>query len=163
MEKWDLYNRDRTMAGIEHVRGEKIPKGYYHLVVHVWLRNSKGEYLMSQRSADRPTFPLMWECVGGSVVKGEDSLTGAIREAKEEIGVDLPEKGAKLVLSRVRDWFDDIFDVWLWEYDGEVDLEKATTKEVAQVKWMSVDEIRGMFESGEMVQTLGYFFDEVDR
>jgi 8-oxo-dGTP pyrophosphatase MutT (NUDIX family) len=31
----------------------------------------------------------MWECVGGSVVKGEESLQGAIREVKEEVGVDL--------------------------------------------------------------------------
>ena len=31
----------------------------------------------------------MWKCVGGSVVKGEDSLLGAIREAKEEVGIDL--------------------------------------------------------------------------
>lgn len=58
------------------------------------IRNSKGKYLISQRSANRPTYPLMWECVGGSVVKGEDSLLGAIRETKEEVGVDLrPEKG----------------------------------------------------------------------
>ena len=54
----------------------------------MWIRNSKGQYLISQRSANRPTYPLMWECVGGSVVKGEDSLQGAIREAKEEAGVD---------------------------------------------------------------------------
>ena len=47
----------------------------------MWIRNSKGQYLISQRSANRPTYPLMWECVGGSVVKGEDSLQGAIREA----------------------------------------------------------------------------------
>lgn len=44
--------------------------------VHVWLRNSKGEYLISQRSADRQTDSLMWECVGGSVLKGETSPAG---------------------------------------------------------------------------------------
>ena len=59
------------------------------IVVHVWIRNSKGEDLIPQRSANRPTYPLMWECVGGSVVKGENSLVGAIWEAKEEVGVDL--------------------------------------------------------------------------
>lgn len=51
-------------------------------MVHVWIRNFKGEYLISQCSANRPTYPLMWECVGGSIVKGEDSLQGEIREAK---------------------------------------------------------------------------------
>ena len=42
----------------------------------------------------------MWECVGGSVVKGEDSLLGAIREAKEEVGVDLMPKMDRFFLQR---------------------------------------------------------------
>ena len=74
MELWDLYNENRELLGRDHIRGEEIPEGCYHLVVHVWIRNSKGEYLISRRSADRPSFPLLWECVGGSVLKGEDSL-----------------------------------------------------------------------------------------
>ena len=76
MELWDLYDKNRHFTGLDHVRGEEIPQGYYHLVVHVWIRNSRGEYLISQRSADRPTFPLMWECVGGSVLKGAIHVGG---------------------------------------------------------------------------------------
>ena len=30
-----------------------------------------------------------------------------------------------------------IVDVWLFEYEGEVDLGNATTDEVAQVAWMN--------------------------
>src|SRR5699024_4660704 len=115
------------------------------LVVHVWIRNGKGEYLLSQRSADRPSFPLMWECVGGSVLKGEDSLTGAIREVQEEVGVLLSAKRGTLVKSVVREElngvpFRDILDVWLFEYDGPVTLEQATTQEVAQTAWMTKTE-----------------------
>lgn len=58
------------------------------MVVHVWIRNSKGEYLISQRFANRPTYSLMWACVGGSVVKGEESLLGAISEAKGKSAKD---------------------------------------------------------------------------
>lgn len=93
-EIWDLYDENRELIGREHIRGEQLPIDGYHLVAHVWIRNYKGEYLISQRSANRATYPLMWECVGGSVVKGEDSLMGAIREAKEEIGITLkPQMG----------------------------------------------------------------------
>ena len=90
MELWDLYDENREFTGKTQIRGEKIPQGYYHLAVHVWIRNRKGEYLISQRSADRPTFPLMWECVGGAATAGEDSLTAALRETAEEVGIDLP-------------------------------------------------------------------------
>lgn len=167
MEVWDLYDENRNLTGKYCIRGEEIPDNYYHLVVHVWIRNNKGEFLVSQRSESRPTNPLMWECVGGSVVKGEDSLTGAIRETKEEIGIDLSEVKGKLVFSKIRKMnqgkkFNDIMDVWLFEYNGEVDLKTATTDEVRDVRWMKKEEIKKLFEGGKLVQTLGYFFDHVE-
>lgn len=167
-EIWDLYNENRELLGKDHIRGEQLPIDGYHLVVHVWIRNSKGEYLISQRSANRPTYPLMWECVDGSVVKGEDSLQGVLREAKEEVGIDLlPEKG-QVVLSDIKKIefgkvVNKIVDVWLFDYDGEVDLGNATTDEVAQVAWMNREQIKELFEHNMFVETLEYFFTEVDK
>lgn len=164
MEVWDLYNERRELTGREHIRGEEIPQGYYHLVVHVWIKNRNGEYLISQRSADRPMHPLLWECVGGSAMKGEDSLTAALRETEEEVGVRLSPKDGKLihsVVGRVVDGvsFSDIVDVWLFEYNGQVDLGLATTAEVAQTAWMKKPEIKQLFDDGKFVHTLGYFFE----
>lgn len=166
METWDLYTADRRLTDKEHVRGDEIPEGYYHLVVHVWIRNAKGEYLISQRAANRPTFPLMWECVGGSVVKGENSLEAAIREVKEEVGIDLPAHGGTRLFSEVRQVvggkkFNDILDVWLFQYDGEVHLANATTDEVAQIKWLSRDQIQKLADGNLLVGTLDYFFAKV--
>lgn len=166
MEKWDLYTKYREKTGKEHIRGEEIPEGFYHLVVHVWIRNRKGEYLISQRSADRPTFPLMWECAGGSVLKGESSIEGAIREVKEEVGLDLEPDMGTLLFSKIRGTdtryeckvFNDIMDVWLFSYDGELQLEAATTDEVADCRWMTVSEIKKLYEEKKLVQTLDYFF-----
>ena len=160
MELWDLYTRDRVCTGETHIRGEKLPPEHYHLVVHVWIRNSRGEWLISQRAASRPTFPLMWESVGGSVTAGEDSLTGAIREAKEEVGVDLDPTLGRLVNSTVREHFQDIKDDWVFIHDGTIDLSNATTDEVADMRWMTVAEIRRLYDTGELVHTLGYFFDD---
>lgn len=167
-EIWDLYNEKRELIGKEHIRGEQLPIDGYHLVVHVWIRNAKGEYLISQRSASRPTYPLMWECVGGSVVKGEDSLMGALREAKEEVGVALEPGKGRVLFTKVRKIiegkiYNDIMDVWLFDYDGEVDLNNATTDEVAQVAWMDREQIKELFEQKMFVGTLEYFFKEVDK
>ena len=161
MELWDLYDRDRRLTGETHIRGEKLPPERYHLVVHVWIRNSRGEWLISQRAANRPTFPLKWECAGGSVTAGEDSLTGAIREAEEEVGVKLDPAQGKLISSTRRDGhFQDFREVWRFSYDGEINLKNATTDEVADVRWMTVEEIRELYDAGKLVHTLGYFFDE---
>ena len=157
MEIWDLYDENRNLTKESCIRGDKIPDNYYHLVVHVWIRNDKGEYLVSQRAATRPTYPLFWECVGGSVVKGEDSLQGAIREVKEEVGIDLSGKQGKLIFTKMRKDFHDLMDVWLFKYDGEVDLKKATTDEVKEVRWMKKEEIKALFDSHQLVPTLEYF------
>lgn len=163
MEKWDLYTKYREKTGKEHIRGDELPEGLYHLVVHVWIRNSKGEYLISQRSANRPTFPLMWECVGGSVLKDESSIQGAIRETKEEIGLDLKQSDGRLLFTKIRGkGFNDIMDVWLFNYDGEIKLQAATTDEVADCKWMSVPEIRKLYEDKKLVHTLDYFFCAIE-
>ena len=156
MEKWDLYTKHREKAGKEHIQGEEIPEGFYHLVVHVWIRNGKGEYLISQRSANRPTFPLMWECVGGSVLMGESSIDGALREVKEEVGLDLKPETGRILFTKVRE--SDIVDVWLFEYDGDLHLDDATTDEVADCRWMTVSEIRKLHKDNRLVQTLDYFF-----
>ena len=109
----------------------------------------------------------MWECVGGSVIKGETSLQGAIRETKEEVGVDLDISKGKLVFTRIRKIvndknYNDIMDAWLFEYNGDVDLKNATTDEVKDVKWMKKEEIRELHSSGKLVQSLSYFFDKID-
>lgn len=167
-EIWDLYDENRELLGKDHVRGEQLPIDGYHLVVHVWIRNSKGEYLIAQRSANRQTYPLMWECVDGSVIKGEDSLQGALREVKEEVGVDLlPEKG-HVILSDIKKIefgkvVNKIVDIWLFKYDGEVDLSNATTDEVAQVAWMNRSQIKELFDANMFVDTLEYFFTEVEK
>ena len=160
MEFWDLYNENREIIG-EHIRGEALPNNTYHLVVHVWIKNSNEQYLISQRSASRKTYPLMWETVGGSVLKGENSLEGAIREVKEEIGIELNANNGTLAFSEIRNSFYDIVDVWVFNFDGEINLSNATTDEVAQTKWLERRDILQMLCDGRMVNTLSYFNEKI--
>lgn len=162
-EIWDLYTNHREKTGRNHLRGNPIPQGLYHLVVHVWIRNRQGQYLISQRAANRPTFPLMWECVGGSVVKGESSLEGALREVREKVGISLNRAQGKLLFSKVRNViekkaFQDIVDVWLFSYDEAIPTEQAPSEEVACCKWMFPHEVRQLYDEGKLVPTLDYFF-----
>ena len=166
MELWDLYTPDRQPSGKTIIQGEELPEGLLHLVVHVWIQNSKGDFLMSQRSASRYAFPLLWETVGGSVVAGEDSLTGALREVKEETGIDLLPENGRILFSESPRFFngypsDNILDVWLFSYDGPLALENATTGEVAQCKWMTPQKIKALDASGKLVPTLQYFFTKL--
>ena len=159
MELWDLYDKNGNVTGEILERGNLIPEGFYHLVVHVWIKNSDGLFLISRRDKSRQANPLRLECQGGSVLQGETSKNGALREVKEEVGLDLTNTPGKLIFRKIRHHFRDIMDVWLFEYDGEVDLSKATTNEVCEVMWMKYDDIKEKLVSGELVPTLDYFFD----
>lgn len=82
------------------------------------------------------------------------------------MGLDLQPEAGKLLFTKIRGTdvkyeckeFNDIMDVWLFEYDGDLHLEDATTDEVADCKWMTVSEIRKLYENKKLVQTLDYFF-----
>jgi len=102
------------------------------------------------------------------VLKGESSVEGAIREVKEEVGLDLNALDGRRVFTKIREsmdgkLFQDIMDVWLFEYDGELHLKEATTDEVAAGKWMSVEEIKKLYDAGKMVPSLDYFFDVFEK
>ena len=53
VEYWDLFDADRTYTGEKHLRGEKVPDGRYHLVVHSWVMDRDGWFLISQRQKGR--------------------------------------------------------------------------------------------------------------
>ena len=60
--------------------------------------------------------------------------------------------------------YNDLVDVWFFKYDGQVQLENATTDEVQQVKWMSREEIETLRQENELVcsiKDLDYFFYEM--
>jgi 8-oxo-dGTP pyrophosphatase MutT (NUDIX family) len=81
----------------------------------VWIVNSRGEYLITQRAPEKRAFPLLWEAPGGSVLAGEDSLAAALRETGEETGFVLrPENGALFTTWRRPDSF---ADVWLFRQE----------------------------------------------
>ncbi len=161
MEIWDLYTKDRGITNKTHVRGKPIPEGYYHLVVHVWITDGNNRFLMSKRDASRPTFPLLWECVGGSVLRGENSYQGVIRETIEEVGIDLTDCEGTVFYTKTR--INDIMDAWLFTYAGDIDLSLATTNEVCEVKWMTKEDILQLYEKHSLVPTLEYFFEKIAK
>lgn len=161
LEIWDLYDENKVKLNKDHIRGLSLLENEYHLVAHVWIKNSKGQYLISKRSLNKKTFPLMWECVGGSVIKGENTYEGAIREVMEEVGIDLSHIDGTFITSFVRKEYQDIVDVYEFCYDGEAYLELASTDEVVETKWMTKEEIKDLFEKGKMIKTLEYFINRL--
>jgi mutator protein MutT len=156
VEEWDIYDNYRNKTNRFHVRGTPFENGEYHIVVHVWIMNDKGEILLVKRHPKKP-FPNLWECPGGSVLRGEDSCQAAIREVQEEIGVSLFLSNGKVIKSERRDHFNDFYDVWLFNQSFNLADCVLQKDEVSDSKWVTKRELHSMYNEKYLVPTLSYF------
>jgi 8-oxo-dGTP diphosphatase len=153
LEIWDVYNQNREKTGKTAVRGEELNPGDYHLVVHIWIINSKGQYLIQKRAPTVKGNPNRWATTGGAALKGDDSAAACIRETQEEIGIVPNMENAKVVFTVLRN--DSICDIWLIRQDFELAECTLQEEEVSSVKWADADEILTMAERGEFIP---YFY-----
>ncbi len=156
MEVWDVYDKNRNKTNRTHVRDNLLVVGDYHIVVHVWIQNKKGEILLTKRHPDKP-YPNLWECPGGSILTGENSLDGAIREVKEEIGINLYRSNGKLLKSERRDVYNDFYDAWLFNQNFDITETKLQKDEVSDIKWVTKSELESIYNTNCIVPTLNYF------
>lgn len=147
-ELWDIYDRERNLTGRFHRRGEPLQPGDYHMVIHVWLQNSKGQFLITKRSPNKG-FPNMWECTGGSALAGDDSLSAAMREVKEETGLTLVPEQGKVILSGIgTDYF---YDIWAFWQDFNLEDVELLEGETCDVKYATAEKIMKMQQEGIFV------------
>lgn len=147
-ELWDVYDENRNLTGKQHRRGDFLPKGDYHLVVHVWIRNSEGNFLLTKRSPNKG-FPNMWETTGGSALAGDTSLDAALREVREETGLSLdPDKGKRILCCKGDDY---ISDIWLFCQDFDLEDVIFQEGETCGAMFASKDEILHMRDEGKLV------------
>ncbi len=147
-EVWDLYDIDRRPLGRTHLRSELFGEGEYHLAVHIWMRNSAGNYLITRRDP-RKGYGGMWECTGGAVRAGETSLQAALREVKEETGFELDPRNGKVCLAYSGDHF--ICDVWLFEQDLDERNAILLPGETVDIMYASPKKVEKLLNDGEFV------------
>ena len=88
-ESFDLYDINRNRTGKVLERGNKVPEGYYRLVVHVCVFDKDGRMLIQKRQPFKSGWSGMWDVTaGGSALAGDTSQQAASRELKEEVGIE---------------------------------------------------------------------------
>ena len=70
-----------------------------HKGVQVFILNSEGDLFLQKRSPDKDTFPGLYEGgITGHVLSGEKCVEAAIRELKEELGIEVTEEDLKEIV-----------------------------------------------------------------
>lgn len=150
MEMWDVRDRCGNTVGRTVERGKPLPDGDYHLVVDVWIKNNSGDYLITRRAKDKYPDPGLWEPTCGSVMAGEDSFDGALREVREELGLELdPAAGVRIRRSVIPN--DTLVDVWLFTQAFDLHAVTLQQEEVDDACWASVDEINRLMAEGQFI------------
>jgi 8-oxo-dGTP diphosphatase len=149
MEIWDAYKEDGTLAGCDLIRGEEIPYGLYHLVSEIIVKHKDGMYLIMQRDWEKTNFPGLYEAsAGGSALKGEGPYEAAIRELKEETGIDADK--LKQIYKCIGK--NTIYYGYLCETDCNKEDITLQEGETISYLWMTKEEFLKFVESDEYVE-----------
>ena len=157
MELWDLYDNERRPLNRTHIRGDAFAEGEYYVCAETWVRNSKGEFLITQRHPNKKA-GNMWEFTGGGTLAGESTRQSAIRELKEETGIQGTEAELQLFATyQHKNYFQDLF---LLPKDVKLSEVVLQPEETVDAKWASEETILQMIENGEFVYSVGMRFKE---
>ena len=144
-ERWDVYDLDRRPVGLTRPRGFAHPPEQCQLVVHVCLFNKQGEMLIQRRSMAKKSYPGRWDVsVGGGVLAGETAREAAVREAREELGIEIDLTGPAAVTLAFEGGFDDYF---LADWDGQPEALTLQTEEVMDARWATRAEMLEMLQA----------------
>ena len=155
MELWDLYDKDRKPLNRTHVRGEAFAEGEYYVSCEIWVRNSNGEFLITKRHPDKKAGNL-WEFAGGGTLAGETTTQSAVRELKEETGIQSQESELQLFATyQHKNYFLDLF---LLNKDVEISDIVLQPGETIDAKWASEETILKMIDNEEFVYSVSLRF-----
>jgi len=155
MEIFDAFDENGKALGYDLVRGENIPIGVYHKIVQIYTIDEKNRILITQRHPLKH-FGYYWEITAGSVIKGEDELSAAVRELEEETGIKVLKKSLCLIQSYLGQT-----SIW-YSYIHKVDMKNQSIRlaenETIDYRFISIDEFNHMIQTKQFPRpTLEYF------
>jgi isopentenyldiphosphate isomerase len=152
-EQWQLYDQQgRVLIGKGADRVEIFSKGLLHGASHIWIWRQKSdlvEVLLQKRASHKMTFANLYDIsAAGHIDLGEQPLAAALRETKEEIGIDVVEDSLRLISVFRSTLIADnkaIENEFQWVYLIEINDDLNFTlqhSEVKSLEWISLDKFK---------------------
>lgn len=155
-EKVDILdNETGKPTGEVRTKKDAHKYGLWHRTVHIWLVNSKGEILLQHRSEDKESHPNCWDIsAAGHVSSGEDAITSALREVKEEIGLDISTNDLKQIGEIIQQSVlnngtfinNEYSNIYLVKMDLDINKFKMQVEEVKNLRWIPISEFKKWVE-----------------
>ena len=154
-EFFDILDEQGNKTGKIKKREDVHRDGDWHKSVHIWIVNDKNEVLLQKRSPNKDSHPNMWDIsCAGHLIASDTSISGALREAKEELGLDLCSSQLQLIGQRkkascyTQAFINNEFsDVYLLRLSIDIHELQLQTEEVSEVKFVSLDTFKNMIRA----------------
>ena len=149
MELFDVYNEKRKKLGYTKERGTILFSNEYNQGAEIWIFNDK-QLLITKRAKNK-SHAGKWEVPGGASIVNETTIDTIIREAKEEINIDINKKNISLLnTSLYKKQFVDIY------ISRNIDLKniKLQLEEVDDYKLVTKKEFLQMNNNKEIVKSV---------
>lgn len=148
MEYIDIVDENNNLTGKIKEKQRAHEDGNFHRTAHVWIINDKNELLLQKRSATKKSHPNCWDISGaGHIRVGETVIEGAIRELKEELGVEASESDLNYIatIKSTKNLKNMEFGyVYLLRCNKKVEEYIFEDKEVSEVKYVYFEELEKM-------------------
>ena len=90
MEIIDVLTPDGRPTGKTKPKPHVHRDGDWHRAVHVWIVQPDGRILVQRRALTKENNPGLWDVsAAGHIAAGESAVDAAVRETREELGIDL--------------------------------------------------------------------------
>jgi isopentenyldiphosphate isomerase len=165
----DIVDENNNLIGVQKMKSEAHRDGLWHRTAHLWLYNSKGEILLQLRAKNKKLYPALWDVsAAGHIGAGEEPIVSALREADEEIGIQLRKDQldffkTRKVMAVYREIKNNEFCyVYLAKYDGGAKNLRLQKEEVEEIKFVSLVELEAnLREKSEHYVRHGKYWDDV--
>lgn len=97
MEYLDIVDEENKITGKQAEREAIHTLGLWHREVGIWIYNEDGEVLLEKRSLSKKIDPGKWDLCAGHVPSGEEPEQAIIREANEEIGLQIDKEQLEFI------------------------------------------------------------------
>lgn len=157
VELWDLYDDNLNKTDKTIQKSDKVPEGYYHLSVEVWIVNSKKELLMLRSNYDySKLYPGTWRCLTGNIAAGDDVYSCVSKIGKDKIGVDLDLSKMTIYGPTKREEFRYAYYTCFINYDIDINSIKANEDIYMDYEYVDKNELIKKCNNGEIAYYLVY-------
>ncbi len=161
-EYFDLLDNNGKLTGKKKLREEVHRDGDWHRAVNIWVKNSKGQYLLQKRAPNKDSFPNYWDTsAGGHVKSGQDYLAAALTELAEELGLKVDSSELQSIcVYKIRKLSDrckfknnEFIHLYLLEKDLDLSKVKFQAEEISALKWVNWKELTEFIKSKKHILT----------